>query len=104
MKPTKRDASLLYTVSALAHLEVARDCREQLREQLNELNLQPPARIVHLPVAPDAKQKMLVRCALIEQSIDLAIKCWQKAGRKIHTLRPHLQAARRLANGRVSFY
>lgn len=105
MKPTKRDTSLLWTLSALSHLEVAHDCREQLTRHLDELGITPSSReLVRLDVCSAVKQRLLVRCALIEQSTDLALKCWQKAGRKISTLRPHLEAARQLSDGRVSFY
>ena len=95
MKKTKRDTSLTWTVSALSHLEVAHDCLVQYTRIVNRLE----------GAIPDAVQRRL-ECynELLNESTASAVKCWQLAGRKISTLRPHLQAARTLADGREAIY
>lgn len=91
MKPTKRDQHLLWTVSALAHLEVARHCREQHNQIFTD---KYDTFMATGDIDSVAKKKIRAYEEFVGESIDYAIKCWQLAGRKMSTLRPYLQAAR----------
>lgn len=54
---------------------------------------------------PDAiKDRLRFYARLIGEQTDQAVRLWQQAGRRIETLRPRLQDARRLPDGRVSYY
>ncbi len=111
MRHTRRDHGNHCTLAALAHLAAAQDCRQRydqlLQGAIARYGDTQRAAISgiyadHFP--EETKDQLRFYARLIGIQVDHAVELWRKAGRKRDTLRGYLREARRLEDGRESYY
>ena len=111
LAPTRRDGNNYYTRKALAHLDAARLARRIydgiLRHAIRTYGdtTRTPISGIYADHFPESvKSTMRATLDDLNRETDAAVKSWRASGRRFDSLRPYLDAARTLPDGRVSYY
>lgn len=108
---TRRDPSNIATGEAIMALVMAQRTRQSRDTRLQwaiqtfgDITSQPISGCYgkHFPM--DVQDRLTDEARAISRLIDEACRHWRKAGRKQFTLKPYLEMAHRLDDGRRSYY